>query len=309
MRRVWVSVLLVAAAALSFARPSRERETLALEAEALYRAHDFAGARQKWEAALDGASRRQARRWRPWVGRALEAEGDFQKALTAYQDAHDLDPRRVDRLVDLARLYDTVGLDDQALRLFEKAHAREARRRDIALALGRLYFQAGRLADARRAATAAGGADPRDAAVQTLLARIDEAAGDLPSAAQRWETILNQSPSADGDLALGRLWARQDALDLADMAFARSDRPGAASPALVFERAVIAWRRKDGIRLEGFLKRLETDAPGYFPGRVLSALVALENGDREKARASLRNAFPPDPASESLTALLESISK
>jgi hypothetical protein len=142
-----------------------------------------------------------------------------------------------------------------------------------------------------------------------LLARIDEAAGDLPSAAQRWETILNQSPSADGDLALGRLWARQDALDLADRAFARSDRPGATSPALVFERAVIAWRRKDGIRLEGLLKRLETDAPGYFPGRVLSVLAALENGDREKARASLRNAFPPAPASESLTALLESISK
>lgn len=294
---------------MSFARTSREREALALEAEGLYRAQDFPGARQKWEAALEGATRRQARRWRPWVGRALEAEGNFQKALTAYQDAHDLDPRRIDRLVDLARLYDTVGLDDQALRLFEKANAREPHRRDIALALGRLYFQAGRLGDARRSAVAAGGADPRDVAVQTLLARIDEAAGDLPAAAQRWETILNQSPSTDGDLALGRLWARQDALDLADRAFARSDRPGAASPALVFERAVIAWRRKDGIRLEALLKRLEAEAPGYFPGQVLSALVALENGDRAKARATLRGAFPPDPASEPLMTLLESLSK
>lgn len=309
MRRAWAAFVLAGAAAVASGGTSRDREALALEAEGLYRARDFAAARQKWEAALEGASRRQARRWRPWVGRALEAEGDFQKALTAYQDAHDLDPRHVDRVVDLARLYDTVGLDDQALRLFEKTHAREPHRRDIALALGRLYFQAGRLSDARRLATEAGGADPRDAAVQTLLARVDEAAGDLSAAAQRWETILNQSPSADGDLALGRLWARQDALDLADMAFARSDRPGATSPALVFERAVIAWRRKDGIRLEGFLKRLEAEAPGYFPGRVLAALVALENGDRDTARATLRNAFPPDPSSESLTTLLESLAK
>ncbi len=285
------------------------REALAAEAETLYRAQRFAEAREKWEAALDGASRRQARRWRPWVGRALEAEGNFQKALTAYQDAHDLDPRRVDRLVDLARLYDTVGLDDQARRLFEKAHAREPHRRDIALALGRLCFQEGRLADARRLAVGAGGADPRDLAAQTLLARIDEAEGDLAAAAQRWESVLNQNPSAEGDFALGRLWARQDALDLADMAFARSDRPGTATPALVFERAVLAWRRNDPVRLSAYLKRLDTEAPGYFPGRCLAALVALEKGDRETARAALRNAFPPDPASEKLTAVLETLLK
>lgn len=310
MRRVAVALAFLGVWAGSlFAQTARGREALAAEAEALFRAQKFGEAREKWEAALAGASRRQARRWRPWVGRALEAEGNFQKALTAYQDAHDLDPRRVDGLVDLARLYDTVGLDDQALRLFEKAHTRDPHRRDIALALGRLCFQAGRLADARKLAGTAGGADARDLAAQTLLARIDEAEGDLGAAAQRWESILNQSPSGEGDFALGRLWARQDALDLADMAFARSDRPGTATPALVFERAVIAWRRNDGVRLEGLLKRLESEAPGYFPGRGLAALVAIERGDRDRARAVLRNAFPPDPGSEKWLAVLESLLK
>lgn len=306
MKRALLILLALSGVVSAQERTRREREVLAAEADTLFRRQEFEPARRKWEEALAGASNRDVRRWRPWVARTYEAEGNFQKALAAYQDAYDVDPDNVERLVDLARLYDTVGLDEQALQRFEEAYARDRSRRDVAMALARLHYQAGRLTAAVALAQTAAESDPRDVSAQILLARIEESRGQLASAAKRWEAVLSQAPSADGYLALGRLWARQDAFDSADLSFARAERAGLASPELLLERAVLAWRQGDSPRARLYLGRLLGETPGFFPGQFVGALLDLEANRPDQARDRMRTVFPPDSESEALATVLES---
>ncbi|MBK8575320.1 MAG: tetratricopeptide repeat protein [Elusimicrobia bacterium] len=241
------------------------KEKLVQEAETLFTGGRFEESRTKWNAALaGGASRAEARRWRPEVGRTYEAEGNYQKALATYQESFDLDPKNVDRLVDLARLYDAVEMDDQAIRYYVEAHGRDRSRRDVSLALARLYKEAGRLAEALELAQGAVHAEPRDYSSQELLAEIEEARGDLAGAAQRRETVLSMHPSGAGFMILGRLWAKQGAFEQADAAFARAEGAGGESFEPLFERAVLAWCQEDPARAQRSTDQI------FWPTRLFS---------------------------------------
>lgn len=285
----WLAVVAVLSAKCVFGQSlSRSsRDLLAGEAESLFAAKDYAAAREKWATALAGSpSRAEARRWRPEIARCLEAEGNYQKALTAYQEAYDIDPKNVDRVVDLARLYDVVGMDDEASRFYGLAHARDPRRRDVALALGRLDLDAGRLKEAQALVESAVKAEPRDGSSQELLAAIEERQGDLLAAAQRLETVFALRPTLEGWKALGRLWARQDAFEQADRAFVRAAQLGPLGPEILFERAVLAWRQNERDRALDLLKEAEALSPGYFPAVFVRSLMAREARDRAGQRAA-----------------------
>ncbi len=286
----------------------RERDRRAAEASALFEKGDYPGARQKWEEALaGGASQAEARRWRPWIGRAFEAEGNFQKALAAYQDAYDNDFKSVDRMVDLARLYDVVELDDQAVRFYEEAYSRDRSRRDVALALARIHLEAGRLAQAQALASSAVAAASGDLAAQELLARIEEAQGQLQSAARRRETMMAQRPTADGYLALARLWARQDAYDQADLAFARAEKAGAPPAEAVFERAALAWRKGERPKAILFLEEAERRDPAFFPALFVAAILDEEAGRFMSARVRMMEGPPPDEECARWKIILDSV--
>lgn len=272
-----------------------ERERLALEAEASFNAGQFAQARAQWAAALAGGpTRAEARRWRPELGRAYEAEENYQKALAAYQEAFDIDPKNVDRLVDLARLYDAVEIDDQAIRFYADAHARDRGRRDVSFALARLYKQAGRLAEARDLAEASVRAEPRDYSGQELLAEIEESQGGLRQAADRRETVLSLHPTEEGNLFLGRLWAKQDAFEQADAAFVRALLAGGTGVDPLFERAVLAWRQGQAEKAASFLDQIAARHADFFPAGFLRILMALEARDRTAAQARLALLRAPD---------------
>lgn len=272
---------------------------MAQEADALFQAGRFDEARAKWNAALaGGASRSEARRWRPEVGRTYEGEGNYQKALASYQEAFDLDPKNIDRLVDLARLYDAVEMDDQAIRYYAQAHAHDRSRRDVALALAHLYKLAGRLNEARALAGGAVDAEPRDYSAQELLAEIEEAQGDLAGAARRRETVLSMRPSAVGFMTLGRLWAKQGAFEQADAAFSRAEEAGDAGSEPRFERAVLAWRQGDVPRALRELDRIAASEPDSFPAGFLKVLMALEEHDDPLAKKRFGLLRAPDPATQ-----------
>lgn len=282
------------------------KENLAREADASFKAGHFAEARTKWTAALDGgASRAESRRWRPELGRTYEAEGNYQKALAAYQEAFDIDPKNVDRLVDLARLYDAVEIDDQAIRFYATAHTRDRTRRDVSLALARLYKQASRLAEARDLAEAAVHAEPRDFSGQELLAEIEESQGRLRDAANRRETVLAMHPTAVGYMTLGRLWAKQDAFEQADVAFARAVGAGGMGSEPLFERAVLAWRQGDRTRETQFLDQISATDSDSFSAGFLRVLIALEAHDGLLARKRLALLKAPDPETQKWKDILE----
>jgi tetratricopeptide (TPR) repeat protein len=279
---------------------------LAREAETSFQAGRYEDARQKWSAALgDGASRAEGRLWRPALGRAYEAEGNFQKALASFQEAYDADPNEIDRMVDLARLYDAVEMDDQAIRFYTEAHQRDHDRRDVSLALARLHKQGGRLTEARGLAEAAVRAEPRDFSAQELLAEIEEAQGNLGDASRRRESIVSQRPTAEGYMKLGHLWARQDAYEQADIAFSRAEQAGSSGPEAHFEQAVLAWRQGDRPRAALFLEQTEKMAPGYFPAGFLGVLVALEAGEPLRAEARLDPLAAPDAEARKWRDILE----
>ncbi len=298
---IWAGLVGGLCAGIGFAAElSRsDRERLAVDAQAAFNAGQFSEARMKWTQALaGGATRAEARRWRPELGRTYEAEENYQKALAAYQEAFDIDPKNVDRLVDLARLYDAVEIDDQAIRFYADAHARDRGRRDVSFALARLYKQGGRLAEARALAEDAVHAEPRDYSGQELLADIEEAQGQLSQAAQRRETVLSMHPTAQGYMELGRLWAKQDAFEQADVAFTRALAAGGKGVDPLFERAVLAWRQgKTGTAVQ-FLDQIAVRSADDFPAGFLRVLMALEARDIPLAKNRLALLRAPDPETQ-----------
>lgn len=276
-----------------------DRERLAGEAQSAFNAGQFAEARLKWTQALaGGATRAEARRWRPDLGRTYEAEENYQKALAAYQEAFDIDPKNVDRLVDLARLYDAVEIDDQAIRFYADAHARDRGRRDVTFALARLYKQVGRLAEARALAEDAVQREPRDYSGQELLAEIEESQGDLGPAARRLESVLSLHPTEGGYMALGRLWAKQDAFEQADVAFVRALGAGGVGVDSLFERAVLAWRQGQTEKASQFLDQIAARNATYFPAGFLKILMAIEAHDKRSAQNRLALLRAPDPETQ-----------
>ena len=275
----------------------REKETLVSEGDALFKGGQFSAAREKYQAALAGGpTRAESRRWRPQVGRTYEAEGNFQKALTAYQEAFDGDPKNVDRWVDLARLYDAVEIDDQAVRFYAEANKKDPARRDVALALAALYAQSGRLAEAKTLAAQAVRAEPRDYSAQELLADIEERSGDLAGAARRRETAVSLRPSAEAQLKLGRLWARQDVFDMADAAFVRAGLAGDSGPEPLFERAVLAWRQGQVDRARDLLAETEKRASGYFPAAFLRRWMDIQSRGKGVVSGTVLSARDPECA-------------
>ncbi|MBP9127383.1 MAG: tetratricopeptide repeat protein [Elusimicrobia bacterium] len=307
MRRALLAITLVGSACFGWAESlsRREKETLVSEGDALYKGGQFSAARDKFQAALAGGpSRAESRRWRPLVGRTFEAEGNYQKALTVYQEAFDGDPKNVDRWIDLARLYDAVEIDDQAVRFYAEANKKDTTRRDVALALAALYAQSGRLAEAKTLAVQAVRTEPRDYSAQELLADIEERSGDLAGAARRRETAVSLRSSAEGYMKLGRLWARQDVFDMADAAFVRAGQAGDSGPEPSFERAVLAWRQGQIDRARDLLADAEKRAPGYFPAGFLRRWMDIQS--RGARAVSVTGLSPGDPDCARWAGVLES---
>jgi len=109
----------------------RERIRYAAKAEDLYDRQKYEEAMPWLEKALSpGVARRDAKHWWPLLGRCHEVSRNFQKALTAYQKAHQLQRKNVDRKLDLARVYARVDLNDQAIEFYTEILDRDPQRRD-----------------------------------------------------------------------------------------------------------------------------------------------------------------------------------
>lgn len=282
---LWLCTLASLAAARDPEGPSRrERRQWASEARALMDRKEFeAAARLLEKAAAPGARAADLAEWWPLLGRCHENAKNYQKALNAYQEAHRLEPKNLDRKLDLARVYALVDLNAQAIDLYQEVLKRDRHRKDVVLALGRLYHRAGRMEEARDMAERYLRWEPRDPAAQELMARIEEALGDLSGAAHRWEGLLALSPSADGYFYLGRLWSRQNQFDLAERAFQKAEALGLDSAVFRVEQGVLAWRRGDDAAASLRWRKTLEAHPALDLARFLAALMDHKQGKTAQA--------------------------
>lgn len=220
----------------------RQRAAWAQQAADLATQKDFAGAAALYARALDGAtSKTNLAAWWTALGRCQENLRNFQQALTAYQQAYSIQPKNVDKALDLARVYDKVDLPGPAAELYEKALQQDGDRQDILFALAAVQFRAGQTQSAKKNLALLIKAAPQDAGAQKLMARIEAAQGDLAAASRRWEGLLAQKPSPDEYVELARLWMRQGQWELARNAFDKAAAQGHASADFYVERGVASW--------------------------------------------------------------------
>ena len=87
----------------------RERFSSASHAQALFQEGKYAEAASFLEKAVaPGAQKRDLIYWLPVLGRCYEAVQNYDKAIAAYQQAYQLQPKNRERMLDLARLYGRV---------------------------------------------------------------------------------------------------------------------------------------------------------------------------------------------------------
>lgn len=271
---------------------ARQRNHLAAEARALMEKKDFTKAAAGLEEAVSpGAREGELARWLPLLGRCYERLDNPSKAMAAYQEAHRLRPKSVERMLDLARVYARVDLNDRAIDLYERVLTRE-RRRDVVLILADLHYRAARPGRARQYAEQYLAWEPRDLAAQRLLARIEEEGGDLSAAAHRWEGILSREPRAEGYFHLGRLWTRQAQHDLAGRAFRKAEELGMTSPALDLQRGLSAWLQGDRPSAAEAWTRARTKSGELSLASFLLALQEAEAGRWKAAADEMRRAQP-----------------
>lgn len=272
------SLLLVGALVLPLAAegPSRkERLRWAAEAQVLFAQKNYAEAVSWLEKAADhGASEKDLAEWWPVLGRCYESLGNYQKALMAYQQAHQLKPNSVDRQLDLARVYAQVDLNDKAVELYEDVLKHDRHRRDVMRALLDIYVRASRWEEAQELGGRYLALEPQDTAAQVSVARAEEALGDTAGAARRLEGVLAVRPTGEGYFQAGQLWARQDQFDLAERDFEKAAEMKFSAPAFLLERGLLAWRRGDRAAAEKQWKAALAAEPGMPAARFLLALSA-----------------------------------
>jgi tetratricopeptide (TPR) repeat protein len=269
----------------------RRRLDLAARAQELMRSGDFAAAAERLEkASSPGAKKKDLAQWQAALGDCYEALSNYQKALTARQEAHRLQPKDLAKLSALARLYEKVGLNDSAVAAYEKVYKKTRGRRDAALALARLHLAAGRAGPARDYAEKALSAEPRDPAARRLMARVEEAEGEWAAAAHRWEILLSRDPSGADYFHLGLLWARQGQDDLAEASFKKAQENGMAAGPCLFQRGLLEWNRgNDRAAARLWSQAQERGDASALPDFFL-ALNELKNGSRARAASLMRRA-------------------
>lgn len=315
-RRCGAALLLAGlAAALSAedAASRREKRQQIDQGLAAFQSKDYAGSVAALEIAQQmDLSKGELLKVLPALGRSYEAQGNYQRALTIYEQARELKPRDIERLLDLARVYAQVDLNAQAIDLYNQVLKKDKNRRDVVWALAMVYAKDKKWDEARAAVESYLAKEPQDASAQSLLADIQENLGFAKNAAHIREGILASSPTAAGFELLGNLWSRQDELDLAANAYERAEKAGARSADFWLVRGTLAWRQNLKGEAAAFWNKALAQDPQSLAAQFLLALADID-GKRDQAAAARMKKIQETPAHDNLknwsaifqTALLE----
>ncbi|MFE3326488.1 tetratricopeptide repeat protein [Streptomyces sp. NPDC059176] len=187
-------------------RPDGNAEALSGRAALAAARHDFPAALRDADGAL--AVNRYSERGLAVRIDALVELGRYDDALKAAGLADDRRPG-IPVFTRFAYVRELRGEVAEAQRVLELARDSASTRGDIAYtatALGQLAWSQGRYDEALRHCTEALKADPGNLEAREYRARVTAAKGDLPSAVEEFEKIVEQSPLPGRLVALGELY-------------------------------------------------------------------------------------------------------
>ncbi len=105
-------------------------------------------------------------------GHMLEKRGDLAAALSAYNEANAQDPKNLDALLGMARVYDAEGRFSDSMECYRKAESAKPRSSKVACNYGYSLYLQGRHADAEAALRQALARQPDNAPAHTDLGLV-----------------------------------------------------------------------------------------------------------------------------------------
>ena len=241
-----------------------------------------------WLVLLNAGCSRQAR-----MARHLEqanryfASGQYDQAEVEYLNVLQIERLNPAAITGLGLLYRDQGRIERALPLLAKAQELQPDDLNVRLNLGLASLGVGDLKTARDAANYVLDRRPQDPQAPLLLA---EAAGpkDVEATRQRLEKLSpSTAPSAPALVALGRLELRLRRIDQAEAAFLRAQALDPKSADVSTGLASLYWDKKDLPRAEAAFKQAADRSPPRSPKRLQYARFQIQNGALDAAKRYL----------------------
>lgn len=221
--------------------------------------------------------------WRPVMARVRLYQGRPEAVLAVAEvRAQDPDDHRAEMLVVRGLAHIRMDQRDKAAEAFQRALALKPDHGPALRGQASLALDAGELERADELLAKARAADPEEAGIRVMTARLRERQGRDEAAAEAYRKALALAPgNRQAALGLARLHLRGGEVAAADKVLAKlpEDRHG---PLGRYLTAVVAVERGDLERAREILDTLVTRA-NYPPARLLSGWVAFQQGRYETA--------------------------
>lgn len=234
------------------------------------------------------------------LGRTAEKLGNLREAASSYQGAIDVDPKHVEAIANLGRMYVFAGAPDRALETIRQAIVDHPDDPDLLTVRGASRIQqqdrAGALADATRAVSLA----PSNENAVALLASIHRQAGELDQAAKVIEVALADHPrSVDLRQVLAAIYSEARRPDLAEQRMREIIALRPAQLAFRYQLALFLARSgKPAAAEKAFEEAIAQEPANAEPKLAYVEFLAAQN-DLPRAAKVLRGFIdqrPDDPA-------------
>ena len=237
-------------------------------------------------------------------GSRLQQQGDIESAASAFREAVDIEPGRIDAISSLALAYLRLGRPSDAVPWLAKARDAAPGHPGVAYLLGLAHFQAGSFAEAVDELDRAIASQPANIQARHLRALSLLKVGELERGIRALEGVVGSDPSN-----------RQATLTLAS-AYTKSGQVGQAEA--VVRQRLQADESREALLVRGSVllaKRMHRDALALFEralggGQALPTLhsqtgvALLYEGRRERAADEFRAELAINPGDFNANAFL-----
>jgi tetratricopeptide (TPR) repeat protein len=232
------------------------------------------------------------------LGNALGGLQNLDQALDQMEEAIRLDPARAASHMQLAIVQQARGKAVEAEAALKKAIELSPTWPGGHMALGSFYLSVGRLADAGAALDAALALEPAHVGAnraKAVLAFLNGRPGDAEAHLKR---LAESSSAVAPQIALGDYYLAVGKLPEATAIFERLAKGDARNQFAVMPRLIRAYASAGNTRAaRDLVSRLLKENPDNHSIRTLESQLLLDEGRREHALASARQAAEGDPAS------------
>lgn len=238
-------------------------------------------------------------------GRALLAQGDYDKARIEVKNVLQIDPKMADAYFLAGRIEEKQREWQKAYGNYLKATELDANHIDARTRLGRIYLFGGDLAKAEDSANVVLGKSPDDPSALSLKAAVLARKGDADGAMKIAAAVIEKDPKQTDAVALlaGVKTARGDK-DGAEQVLLRGIEVSPDDTELRLSLVALYAANNDLDKAERQYGEIVRIRPGELEHRVGLARLQVAKGDIVAAEATLRKAISDKPDDDNRYLLL-----